>query len=337
MGSLKTDEKFTFYVEESRICKIRRMIYSMIKPTNLPGLIWDLNVLSIKMTFAIAMSICKLLLPARKKSLIGETVLITGAGHGIGRELAIEMGLQGCIVVCWDTDLEGNRLTMNSVSRNGGEVYGFVVDVSNRNEVRETIRMMKKASIPEVTILINNAAILHHSPLLQQHHEQIEQTFQVNVLSNFWTIEALLPAMLLRDRGHIVSMSSMCGFYGVSEKVSYCASKFAVRGLMEALNEEVKMLSKNSKIHFTTIYPFYVDTGLAKDPHYRFPYIFGVVTPKYAAQQVIKAIRKNSTECSIPRCLLFLNSINRILPESAMHLILDFLSDSDRKRQVSHQ
>lgn len=94
--------------------------------------------------------------------------------------------------------------------------------------------------------------------------------------------------MLQKGSGHIVAMSSMCGIYGVSQKVAYCSSKFAVRGnlsinyylfiidilwilflgLMEALHEEIR-LEKKSNIYFTTIYPFYVDTGLAKDPKYR--------------------------------------------------------------------
>lgn len=111
------------------------------------------------------------------------------------------------------------------------------------------------------------------------------------------TIEAFLPVMLQRGSGHIVAMSSMCGIYGVSQKVAYCSSKFAVRGifhqyfsshddsptihvssmktsicsrgLMEALHEEIRFNEKKADIHFTTIYPFYIDTGLAKDPKYR--------------------------------------------------------------------
>ncbi|KAG7199670.1 hypothetical protein KM043_014260 [Ampulex compressa] len=257
--------------------------------------------------------------------------LITGAGHGVGRELAIQFGSLGCIVVCWDTDIDANRTTMCAVSKNGGEVYGFIVDVSKRMEVRETVRMMRRVGIPDVSILINNAAVLQHRPFLNNDPDDIERTLNVNVLSNFWTIEAFLPIMLHSGRGHIVAMSSMCGIYGVSHKVSYCSSKFAVRGLMEALHEEIRMTTKKSNIHFTTIYPFYIDTGLAKDPKYRFPYIFGAVTPEYAAREVIKAIRRNYTEYSIPRCLLTLNAINRIIPENAMRCILDFLADVDRK------
>ncbi|KAK2587657.1 hypothetical protein KPH14_003776 [Odynerus spinipes] len=308
-------------------------IKRIFKSANFPRLVLDLIVLSVKISLAMIVASFKVVMPSTMKNLIGDTVLITGAGHGIGRELAIQLGSMGCIIVCWDVDIDANRATMSAVSKNGGEVYGFVVDVSKRVEVLQTIKMMRKVGIPEVTILINNAAVLYHRPILKHSPDDIERTFNVNVLSNFWTIEAVLPSMIIHGKGHIVAISSMCGIYGISHKVPYCASKFAVRGLMEALHEEVRMDPKKPKIHFTTIYPFYVDTGLAKDPKYRFPYIFGVVPAEYAASEVIKAIRRNYTEYSIPRCLLSLNAINRIIPETAMRLILDFLADVDRKRK----
>ncbi|TGZ46019.1 Uncharacterized protein DBV15_09882 [Temnothorax longispinosus] len=210
-----------------------------------------------------------MIVPCSIKRLLGETVLITGAGHGIGRELAIQLSSMGCIVVCWDNDIDSNRSTMREVSKNGGEVYGFVVDVSKRLEVRETVRLMRKVGVPDVTVLINNAAVLYHKPYLSLDPDDVERTFDVNVLSNFWTIEAFLPMMLMKGSGHIVAISSMCGIYGVSQKVAYCSSKFAVRGLMEALREEVRLDERKPNIHFTTIYPFYVDTGLARDPKYR--------------------------------------------------------------------
>ncbi|XP_078037101.1 firelighter [Augochlora pura] len=295
-------------------------------------LLYKLFVLSAKIGAAIINASIKGIISLGSKNLLGETVLITGAGHGIGRELAIQLGSLGCIVVCWDIDFKANQSTIRAVSKNGGEVYGFLVDVSNRLEVYETVKMMKKQKIPDVSILINNAAVLYHSRFLNQDQDLIEKTFNVNVLSQFWTIQAILPSMIRNQKGHIVASCSMCGMYGVSEKVTYCSSKFAVRGLMEALQEELRLEPKTTDIQFTTIYPFYVNTGLARDPKYRFPYIFGVVSAEYAAQEMIKAIRRNYTEYAIPRCLLTLNAINRILPDSAMRLILDFLANMEQKQ-----
>ncbi|XP_017881190.1 epidermal retinol dehydrogenase 2-like [Ceratina calcarata] len=296
-------------------------------------LLYDLFILSLKISFAMSVATFKMIIPPRRKSLLGETVLITGAGHGIGRELAIMLSSLGCVIVCWDIDAEANRTTLRTISENGGEAYGFVVDVSKRLEIRETAKLMRKMAVPEVSILINNAAVLYHSHFLDQDSDLVEKTFSVNVFSNFWTIETFLPNMILNKKGHIVCVSSMCGIYGVSQKVAYCSSKFALRGLMESLHEELRSEGKATGIRFTTVYPFYVNTGLARDPKYRFPCIFGVVSPAYAAEEIIKAIRRNYTEYSIPRCLFTLNSINRMVPDTVMRLILDFLADVDRKRR----
>ncbi|KZC13668.1 Estradiol 17-beta-dehydrogenase 11 [Dufourea novaeangliae] len=231
--------------------------------------LYDLFVLPMRIGVTMVLATIRTIVPFRSKSLLGETVLITGAGHGIGRELAMQLGSLGCIIVCWDINADANRSTMSAVSENGGEVYGFAVDVSNRLEVRETVRLMRKLGIPEVSILINNAAVLYHAPFLNQDQDLVEKTFNVNVLSHFWTIEAFLPNMIKNKKGHIVCLSSMCGIYGVSEKVAYCSSKFAVRGLMEGLYEELRLDPDTANIRLTTIYPFYVDTGLARDPKYR--------------------------------------------------------------------
>ncbi|XP_008479784.2 ras suppressor protein 1, partial [Diaphorina citri] len=79
-------------------------------------------------------------------------------------------------------------------------------------------------------------------------------------------LETFLPDMMEKNRGHIVGISSMAGIVGLPNLVPYCASKFAVRGLMEALAEELREDARNSKIKFTSIFPFMVDTGLCKNP-----------------------------------------------------------------------
>ncbi|XP_058798498.1 estradiol 17-beta-dehydrogenase 11-like [Phymastichus coffea] len=287
----------------------------------------DLMMLSAKVMLAVIAASVRLVVPPWKKRLLGETVLITGAGHGIGRELAVQLAALGCIVVCWDCDANANRETISFIARDGGEAHGFMVDVSKYSMVQEAAQLMKQAGIPEISILINSAAILMHKPFIEHKDDDIERIFHVNVLSQFWTIHTFLPTMLHNNKGHIVSMSSSCGFYGVAYKVPYCSSKFALKGLMEGLCEELRATKKSSNIQFTTIYPFYVDTDLAKDPKFRFPYLFSAVPAKYAASEVIRAIQRNYEECSIPRCLSYLNAVNRILPAKAMRLILDFLGD----------
>ncbi|XP_011304011.1 short-chain dehydrogenase/reductase family 16C member 6 [Fopius arisanus] len=291
--------------------------------TRVSRLIVDMTFLSFQVTLSLLTAGVRCVIPPSRKSLLGETVLVTGAGHGIGRELAIKLAEMGCIVVCWDIDKDRNLNTKNAIIEAGGEAYDFVVDVSNRIEVREAARLMRKYRVPNVTILINNAAVLMQKSFADRDVDDVERTFGVNVFSQFWTIETFLPIMLQNKKGHIVAISSLCGVYGVSQKITYCASKFAIRGLMKGLREEYKA---QQFIHFTTIYPFYVATGLAQDPKYRFSWIFGAISPEYAAGEIVRAVQRNYNEYIIPKWLCPLNSILGSLPQSSVDLIINFLS-----------
>ncbi|XP_063993551.1 short-chain dehydrogenase/reductase family 16C member 6-like isoform X1 [Diachasmimorpha longicaudata] len=297
--------------------------------TGTTKLIGELTVLSFRLTLSMLAAAFRCVIPPFKKSLLGETVLVTGAGHGIGRELAIKLGGMGCIVICWDINKDRNLDTKNAIVDAGGEAYDFVVDISNRIEVREAARLMRKYRVPDVTILINNAAVLMHKSFLDHDVDDVERTFGVNIFSQFWTVETFLPGMLQNKKGHVVAICSLCGIYGVTQKVTYCASKFAVRGLMNGLREEHK---SRPFVNFTTVYPFYVATGLAQDPKYRFSWIFGAISPEYAAAEVIEAVQRNYNDYIIPKWLHPLNFILGILPQSSVDLILNFLSSKKSQK-----
>lgn len=114
--------------------------------------------------------------------------------------------------------------------------------------------------------------------------------------------------MLENNYGHVIALSSMAGMVGIRNLVPYCASKFAVRGLMESLREELRETIRNTNVKFTTIYPYMVDTGLCKNPHTRFPTIFAPVATNLAATKIISAVRRNMKELSIPKYFMYLNT-----------------------------
>lgn len=85
---------------------------------------------------------------------------------------------------------------------------------------------------------------MYSRPFLEHSEEEIRKTFDVNVFGQFWTLEAFMPHMLAKHRGHIIAISLIAGFLGLSNLVPYCTSKFAVRGFMEALYEEIRENTK---------------------------------------------------------------------------------------------
>lgn len=299
----------------------------MVKACGGVLIVADVLLLLLKIFCYIVEGIYRLFVPVEEKSVAGEIVLVTGAGHGIGREIALKYASLGATVVCWDLNEEGNDETVNEIKKLGAtKAYSYKCDVSNREEVFQVADEVKK-EVGNVTILINNAGIMPTRNLLDHTPEDIKRIFDINVMAHFWTLQAFLPSMIQRNYGHVVALSSIAGVFGLANLVPYCASKFAVRGLMEALHEELRISNKDkaSNINFTTIYPYMVNTGLCKKPKIRFTSLMAIISPKDAAAEIVKAQRRNYAELSIPSFWVYLNAFYRCAPATCLRSTIDFL------------
>lgn len=118
--------------------------------------------------------------------------------------------------------------------------------------------------------------------------------------------------MKQNNHGHIVALSSAAGLIGFRNLVPYCASKSAVRCMMEALYEELRF-ETNSRIKFTTICPYMVDTGLCKRPRIRFARLMPMLTPKYVAEFIVDAQRRDVVETTIPGYIYGLIVLGRLM------------------------
>lgn len=116
--------------------------------------------------------------------------------------------------------------------------------------------------------------------------------------------------MKKNNNGHVVALSSCAGLLGLKNLAPYCATKFAVRGLMESLWEELRE-NPNNRINLTTICPYMVDTGLCKKPRIRFGNLMPLLVPRFVAEQIMKAQRTNAAEISIPGFIYSLNMFGR--------------------------
>jgi len=107
--------------------------------------------------------------------------LVTGAGQGIGRALALELARKGAIVICVDIRTETNEETVRLVQQNRGVAFGFTCDVSQREQVEELEKAVK-ANVGDISILINNAGVLYCRPFLQHSARQIENVISTNLM-----------------------------------------------------------------------------------------------------------------------------------------------------------
>lgn len=94
--------------------------------------------------------------------------------------------------------------------------------------------------VGDISILVNNAGIMPQHEVLKHNEAEIRKMYEINVFSHYWMFEAFLPKMMEKNEGHIVATSSIAGLVGLNNLVPYCGSKFAVRGSMEALSEELR-------------------------------------------------------------------------------------------------
>ena len=119
------------------------------------------------------------------------------------------------------------------------------------------------SEVGPVTMLVNNAGIAGDiNPLWQQSGSSIEKVFRVNLLSHFWTLQACLPDMLARGRGHIVTNCSILGHVWARNSATYTASKHGVYAYLKCLQEDIRSDSRDAKINFTTAYPYFCKTNI---------------------------------------------------------------------------
>ncbi|KAG5668075.1 hypothetical protein PVAND_016030 [Polypedilum vanderplanki] len=146
-------------------------------------------IISFMLIFELFRGIFKIFLPNRPKCIKDKLALITGGGHGIGRELAFKMAAKGCHIVIADIDINSADATINEIKEKYKvKAAAFKVDVSNYEEVKQ-LRKNIESSIGYVDLLVNNVGLLALDiSLREKTHERIKQVVDVNLMSHFWVI-----------------------------------------------------------------------------------------------------------------------------------------------------
>ncbi|XP_006867833.1 PREDICTED: estradiol 17-beta-dehydrogenase 11 [Chrysochloris asiatica] len=261
-------------------------------------------------------SFVKLFIPKKRKSVVGEIVLITGAGHGIGRLTAYEFAKLQTKLVLWDINKNGIEETAAECRRLGAKTHVFVVDCSNREDIYSTAKKVK-TEVGDVSILINNAGVVFTSDLMATEDLHIEKTFEVNVLAHFWTTKTFLPAMMKNNHGHIVTVASAAGHTVVPYLMAYCSSKFAAVGFHRALTEELAALRRTG-VKTTCLCPNFINTGFIKNPRTS---LGPTLEPKEVVEKLMHGILTEQKMIFVPFSVCILTIVERIFPERFLRLL----------------
>lgn len=218
------------------------------------------------------------------------TVLITGAASGIGRRMALLAAERGANVVAWD--LDGTALDKLAADA-GGAVTTHEVDVTDPDAVRRAA-----VAAGPVDVLVNNAGVVAGRRLLDLTDRQIERVMAVNALAPFWCTRAVLPGMVERGRGHVVTIASMAATMGVPKLVDYAASKHAAYGFAESLRVELAGVAP--EVRTTVVLPFYINTGMFAGASTRIPWLVPILEEAEVAERIIRAVERNEDRVMLP-------------------------------------
>lgn len=236
-------------------------------------------------------------------------VLITGGASGIGKimgRMALEKGAK-CFII-WDINLVGIEATRKELSKYGN-VKGYVVDVSN-NEIVNIAYRKTVEDCGDIDILINCAGIITSNQTFdQQTPDEIVKTMNINTIAPMFVARAMLPDMLERNRGHVCTIASAGGMISNPKMSVYAASKWGVIGWSDSVRIELQEMK--SDVHFTTVAPYYINTGMFDGVKSR---IIPILKPEYVAKRVIRAIERNKAFRGIPFGFHFIRFWQAILP-----------------------
>jgi NAD(P)-dependent dehydrogenase (short-subunit alcohol dehydrogenase family) len=192
---------------------------------------------------------------------VRKTIFVTGGGSGIGRAIAIRFANAGWFVGLGDVNEAGMAETEKLLP--GGYAYSHAFDVTERQAWDEALRIVARASGGRIDVVANNAGVALGGELVEASTEEVDCIVDVNLRGVIYGAQASHPWLAQSAPGScLLNTGSAAGFYGVPGTAVYSATKFAVRGLTEALDAEWAA----DGIRVRSLMPSYIDTPLLDRP-----------------------------------------------------------------------
>ena len=260
------------------------------------------------------------------KHLSGKVVVITGAGSGIGRALAIRLAKEGCHLALSDIDTTRLQETGTLVSAFKVKVSCHQVDVSNKNQMYAHADEVAKTH-GRVDMIINNAGVSVTDSVANVSYEDFEWLMGINFWGVVYGTKAFLPHLKKQVEGHVVNISSVNGFSPWPNHSPYCSSKFAVKGFTESLLQECD----GSSIRVSCVHPGGIKTNIARNSRFHeaankgidkeaavkfFDNKLAKTTADKAADIIVRGIQKNKRRILVGQDAFILDWMHRLFSVS---------------------
>lgn len=257
----------------------------------------------------------------------GKIVVVTGAGSGMGRELALELLRRGARVAAVDV----NEVTLEEtagLAAAGDALATFVVNITDRAAV-EGLAPAVVDRFGAVDGIINCAGIIQPFVRLNDlDYAAIDRVFDVNWRGTLYMTKTFLPLLLARPEAHVVNVSSMGGFLPVPGQTVYGASKAAVKLLTEGLHSELA----GTSVHVTVVFPGAVATNITTNSGVDIPRMAGgkpppVLAADKAARIILDGMERNKYRVLVGSDAKMLDRLYRLDPRRAAGFIAGKMKD----------
>jgi NAD(P)-dependent dehydrogenase (short-subunit alcohol dehydrogenase family) len=185
-----------------------------------------------------------------------KSIFVTGAGSGIGRATAQIFAERGWFVGLFDVNPKGLEETAAMLPE--GQRISMEFDVRDRNGWKRAVETFGQATNRRMHVLFNNAGVGRGGPIEEMPEDDIDLTLDVNLKGVINGVNAALPLLRETPGGRIVNVASVAGVFGAPNMAVYCATKFGVRGLTEALDVEFSRYG----VRVVSLMPWFVDTAI---------------------------------------------------------------------------
>ncbi|MEM9557699.1 MAG: SDR family oxidoreductase [Acidobacteriota bacterium] len=253
-------------------------------------------------------------------SLRMKRVLITGAGRGLGLEIAKRFASRGAELIL--TDLQADLLdaACAEVEELGVRCKAYPLDVTDSEQI-DAVRERVHADMGTIDILVNNAGVVFGGPFLDVPIEKHITTYRVNVEGIVRMTHAFLGDVVESPRGHVVFIASASGFVGLPNGSTYASSKWAAIGFAESIRAELKA-QKRRNVGVTSVCPTYIATGMFEGA--KPPKTAKMLSPEAIAEKVVQAVEKRKVWVLEPFIAKLTPALKHALPTG----LSDFLADA---------
>lgn len=187
----------------------------------------------------------------------GKIAVVTGAGRGIGRAVALKLAGEGAAVACCGRTLSNVESVAAEISKSGGRASGYAVDVANGAQVTEVCEKIVK-DFGRVDVLVNNAGVTRDQLLMRMSDEDWDAVLDTNLKGAFHFTKAVTRTMLKQRSGRIVNISSIIGLTGNAGQSNYAASKAGLIGFTKSVARELASRS----ITANAVAPGFIETDM---------------------------------------------------------------------------